>query len=79
MRLRTATVGVALAIGGLGAAVGIGLAANSISGDSVGLSAAPLSAGDALAPKAANTDDTYMIGRFYMGRKGRKYSNPSAE
>ena len=48
MRLRTAAIGLALAIFGLGAAVGIGFAANSISGDTVGLSAAPLSAGDGL-------------------------------
>jgi hypothetical protein len=51
--LRTAAVGTALAIFGLGAAVGIGLAANSISGDSVGLSAEPLSAGDSLAAPPA--------------------------
>ena len=44
MRFRSLTIGLALAIFGLGAAVGIGLAANSISGDSVGLSADPLSA-----------------------------------
>ena len=56
MNFRSITVGVALAIFGLGAAVGIGLAANSISGDSVGLSAEPLSPGDTLAPPAA--DDT---------------------
>ena len=43
----------ALAIAGLGAAVAIGLAANSISGDSVGLSAQPLSAGETLAPASA--------------------------
>jgi hypothetical protein len=46
-------VGVGLALAGLAAAVAIGLLANSISGDSVGLSAEPLSAGDALAPPAA--------------------------
>jgi hypothetical protein len=34
------------------AAVGIGLLANSISGDNVGLSAEPLSAGETLAPRA---------------------------
>ena len=56
MRLRTAAIGTALVIFGLGAAVGIGLAANSISGDSVGLSAEPLSAGEALAP--TTTDDS---------------------
>ena len=50
MRLRTAAVGAALAIFGLGAAVGIGLAANTISDDSIGLSTEPLSAGEGLAP-----------------------------
>ena len=48
---------VALALAGLVAAVAIGLAANTISGDSVGLSAQPLSAGEALAPAAARTSD----------------------
>ena len=56
MRPRTAAIGLALAIFGLGAAVGIGFAANSISGDTVGLSAAPLSAGDGLAPAASRDD-----------------------
>ena len=50
---RFATVA-ALTIAGLLAAVGIGLLANSISGDNVGLSAEPLSAGETLAP---STDD----------------------
>jgi hypothetical protein len=44
--------GTALALAGVMAAIGIGLLANTISGDSVGLSAEPLSAGDALAPSA---------------------------
>jgi hypothetical protein len=57
MNLRTAAVGTALALFGLGAAVGIGLAANSISGDSVGLSAEPLSAGEPLAPRPATAGD----------------------
>ena len=48
---------VALALAGLVAAVAIGLTANTISGDSVGLSAQPLSAGEALAPEAASQDD----------------------
>ena len=51
--LRNAALGVA----GLAAAVGIGLAANTISGDSVGLSAQPLRAGEALAPPAARSSD----------------------
>jgi hypothetical protein len=52
MTLRRFATGAALAIAGLMAAVGIGLLANSISGDNVGLSAEPLSAGETLAPKA---------------------------
>ncbi|MDQ4049050.1 MAG: hypothetical protein M3131_06690, partial [Actinomycetota bacterium] len=44
----------ALAVLGVVAAAGIGLAANTISGDSVGLSAEPLSAGESLAPPAAD-------------------------
>jgi hypothetical protein len=39
-----------LALCGLAGAVGIGLAANEVTGDSVGLSADPLRAGDELAP-----------------------------
>jgi hypothetical protein len=49
--MRTVAIGAVLAVLGLAAAVGIGLAANAISDDSVGLSAQPLSAGDTLAPK----------------------------
>jgi hypothetical protein len=45
--------GVTLALLGIIAAVAIGLLANTISGDSVGLSAEPLSAGDTLAPPAS--------------------------
>jgi hypothetical protein len=52
MSLRRFATGAALAIAGLLAAVGIGLLANSISGDNVGLSAEPLSAGETLAPTA---------------------------
>ena len=52
MSLRRFATGAALAIAGLMAAAGIGLLANSISGDNVGLSAEPLSAGETLAPKA---------------------------
>jgi hypothetical protein len=50
MTFRQFATGAALAIAGLVAAVGIGLLANSISGDSVGLGAEPLSAGGTLAP-----------------------------
>jgi hypothetical protein len=52
MSLRRFATGAALAIAGLLAAAGIGLLANSISGDNVGLSAEPLSAGETLAPSA---------------------------
>jgi hypothetical protein len=52
MSFRRFATGAALAIAGLLAAVGIGLLANSISGDNVGLSAEPLSAGETLAPTA---------------------------
>jgi hypothetical protein len=52
MSLRRFATGAALALAGLMAAVGIGVLANSISGDNVGLSAEPLSAGETLAPKA---------------------------
>jgi membrane protein involved in colicin uptake len=47
----------ALAIAGVAAAVGIGLLANTISGDSVGLGAEPLSAGETLAPADARADE----------------------
>jgi hypothetical protein len=57
MTLRRFATGAALAIAGLAAAVGIGLLANSISGDSVGLGAEPLSAGNTLAPASAKADD----------------------
>jgi hypothetical protein len=57
MSFRRFATGAALAIAGLAAAVGIGLLANSISGDSVGLGAEPLSAGDTLAPASAKADD----------------------
>ena len=52
MRSRVpATVGLGLA--GVLAAAAIGVAANEITGDSVGLSAEPLAAGEELAPEAA--------------------------
>ncbi len=52
MSSKRIVAGTALALAGVMAAIGIGLLANTISGDSVGLSAEPLSAGDALAPSA---------------------------
>src|SRR3954468_10796148 len=54
MTFRKLATGAALAIAGLVAAVGIGLLANSISGDNVGLGAEPLSAGETLAPASAS-------------------------
>src|SRR3954470_19877825 len=57
MTFRKFATGAALAIAGLAAAVGIGLLANSISGDSVGLGAEPLSAGETLAPASAQKAD----------------------
>src|SRR3954454_20071784 len=51
--MRRTAVLLILAVLGVGAALGIGLAANAISGDSIGLSARPLRAGDELAPPQA--------------------------
>ena len=48
-----------LAIGGIAAAAGIGLAANEVTGDSVGLSADPLKAGDTLAPPAGGRGEAF--------------------
>ena len=42
-----------LAVAGLALAVGVGLAANAVSKDSIGLSAQPVRAGESLAPPAA--------------------------
>jgi hypothetical protein len=58
MSLRRFATGAALAIAGLMAAAGIGLLANSISGDNVGLSAEPLSAGETLAPTSDERGDS---------------------
>ena len=57
MTFRRFATGAALAIAGIVAAVGIGLLANTISGDSVGLGAEPLSAGETLAPPTTATDE----------------------
>ena len=53
---------------GVAAAAGIGLAANAISGDAIGLSAEPLAAGDDLAPPAAR--------RGRPGEPGRRAPAP---
>jgi hypothetical protein len=57
MSFRRFATGAALALAGLAAAVGIGLLANTISGDSVGVGAEPLSAGETLAPADPSADD----------------------
>jgi hypothetical protein len=76
MRFRRFATGAALAIAGLLAAVGIGLLANSISGDNVGLSAEPLSAGETLAPKA---EDRSAEQRAARARKRRAAARRRAQ
>src|SRR5512132_2343846 len=71
MTFRKFATGAALAIAGLVAAVGIGLLANSISGDSVGLGAEPLSAGEALAPASAKKADDRSKTRTRTRRRNR--------
>ena len=68
MSFRRFATGAALAIAGLAAAVGIGLLANTISGDSVGLGAEPLSAGETLAPAATKSDDGKQRQRRHRNR-----------
>ena len=68
MSFRRFATGAALAIAGLAAAVGIGLLANTISGDSVGLGAEPLSAGETLAPATAKSDDGKQHQRRHRNR-----------
>ena len=53
------------------AAVGIGLLANSISGDNVGLGAEPLSAGETLAPASATKADDRSQKRTRTRRRNR--------
>jgi hypothetical protein len=72
MRSRVlATVGLGLA--GVLAAAAIGIAANEITGDSVGLSAEPLAAGEDLAPEAASQtrEDADAAERRAEKRKAR--------
>ena len=71
MSFRRFATGAALAIAGLAAAVGIGLLANTISGDSVGLGAEPLSAGGTLAPATAKSDD----GKLHQRRERHRNRN----
>ena len=53
MRARQLIVGGLLALLGLVLAAGIGLAANALSGERIGLAARPVAAGESLAPPAA--------------------------
>ena len=71
MTFRKFATGAALAIAGLMAAVGIGLLANSISGDNVGLGAEPLSAGETLAPASATKADDRSQKRTRTRRRNR--------
>ena len=68
MSFRRFATGAALAVAGLAAAVGIGLLANTISGDSVGLGAEPLSAGETLAPATAKSDEGKQRQRRHRNR-----------
>src|SRR3954447_10776360 len=77
MTFRKLATGAALAIAGLAAAVGIGLLANSISGDSVGLGAEPLSAGETLAPVSAKKADNAQKHRQRRQRKRNRNRNRS--
>jgi hypothetical protein len=71
MTFRKLATGAALAIAGLVAAVGIGLLANSISGDNVGLGAEPLSAGETLAPASAKQADDHSRTRTRKRHRNR--------
>ena len=62
---------VLLALAGLAAAAGIGLAANEVTGDSVGLSAEPLEAGDSLAPPAGGRGEAFSSRERTSARKRR--------
>jgi len=59
------------AVCGLAAAAGIGLAANEVTGDSVGLSADPLEAGDSLAPPAGGRGEAFSSRERTSDRKSR--------
>ena len=72
MTAKKFATGAALAIAGLLAAVGIGLLANSISGDNVGLSAQPLSASETLAPSKHDRADARTKQRAAARQLARK-------
>jgi hypothetical protein len=75
MTFRRFATGAALAIAGLAAAVGIGLLANSISGDSVGLGAEPLSAGETLAPATVKKAEANRKQRQRQRQRQRRRRN----
>lgn len=75
MSFRRIATGVALALAGVVAAVGIGLLANTVSGDSVGLGAEPLSAGETLAPPGTTGDDGARDRRRELARERREQAN----
>ena len=77
MSPRGAAILVTLAVLGLVAAFGIGLAANAISGDSIGLSARPLRAGDELAPSQAREPGDDNGGARTTTTSGRSTSTGS--
>ena len=71
MSFRRFATGAALAVAGLAAAVGIGLLANSISGDSVGLGAEPLSAGETLVPATVKAENRQRQRQRQRRRRNR--------
>src|SRR3954453_14060556 len=79
MTFRQLATGAALAIAGLVAAVGIGLLANSISGDNVGVGAEPLSAGEALARASAKNADDRQKERRARHRKRQRNRGSDGE
>jgi hypothetical protein len=67
-----------VALLGVAAAVGVGLAVNEVSGDSIGLSAEPLKAGERLAPSEARDGRTREGRRTrHRRRRGRDSDVPS--
>ena len=60
-----------LAVTGIAVAAGIGLAANEVTGDSVGLSADPLKAGDTLAPPAGGRGEAFRDRKRTSDSKSR--------
>ena len=69
-------IGIALlAIAGIVAAAGIGVLANAIAGDSIGLSASPLRAGKSLAPDEARQGDDHGRNSRH-GHSGRGRDHP---